>query len=387
MKKNKILSICAVRIIMSATFSSLMKVALAQEFLVKLGGAERVLKALTQLYPAADIFTLFYDEQQVGSVFSKEKIKGLPLQKKYQIFGKRQKFLLPYLTTAIEQLDFKQYDLVISSNTALMHGLVPDLRTRHICYCHSPARYLWDYYHSYKKEQKLKGLKNIFATSLLHDIRQWDRAAVSRVDTWVANSKNVQKRILKYYRKPSVLLYPPVDVQRFALNNSHENYFLIVSTLTTYKRIDLAVKLFNRLGRKLIIIGDGPQRSALENIAEDNIEFLGFQSDEMVREYMMHARAFLFLGEDDFGIAPVEAMACGKPVIAFGRGGALETILPRETGELFSEQTVESLEQAMVRYFFHEKEYDGARIRKHALQFDQRVFLERFDRLVNNQKV
>jgi glycosyltransferase involved in cell wall biosynthesis len=359
-----------------------MKVALAQEFLVKLGGAERVLKSLSDLFPEAPIFTLFYDEKAVGKVFPKGKIRGLPLQKMYDRVGKKQKFLLPFMATAIEKLDFHEYDLVISSNTALMHGIVTDTGTKHICYCHSPARYLWDYYHQYKKEQHLTGLQDKLATKLLHDLRMWDRTAVSRVDTWIANSRNVQKRILKYYRKPSYLIYPPVDVHRFQMGKTHENYFLIVSTLTSYKRIDLAIQLFNRLGRKLVIIGEGSQREYLESIAENNIEFLGYQSDQMVTEYMKHARAFLFLGEDDFGIAPVEAMACGKPIIAYGKGGALETVIPHVTGELFSDQSVDGLEKAMVQFFLHEKNYSPLAIRKHALQFDQKVFQENMKKLV-----
>ena len=359
-----------------------MKVALAQEFLVKLGGAERVLKSLSDLFPDAPIFTLFYDEKAVGKVFPKEKIRGLPLQKMYNRLGRKQKILLPFLTTAIEKLDFHEYDLVISSNTALMHGIITDIGTKHICYCHSPARYLWDYYHSYKREQRLTGIKNKLATKFLHDLRIWDRTAVSRVDTWVANSRNVQKRILKYFRKPSYLIYPPVDVHRFQIGKTHENYFLIVSTLTSYKQIDLAIRLFNRLGRKLIIIGEGSQKEYLESIAEDNIEFLGYQSDQMVAEYMKHARAFLFLGEDDFGIAPVEAMACGKPVIAYGKGGALETVIPHKTGELFTDQSVDGLEKAMVQFFLHEKDYSPLSLRKHALQFDQKVFQENMKKLV-----
>lgn len=363
-----------------------MKIAFAQEFLVKLGGAERVLKNLTDIYPEAPIFTLFYDEKKVGHVFPKNKIQGLLLQKEYRLLLKNQKLLLPYITTAIEQLDFSGYDTVVTGNTALMHGVITNLQTRHVCYCHSPARYLWDYYYAYKKEQHLQGLKNIISTKILHSLRQWDKVAASRVDTWVANSHNVQKRILKYFRKPSVVIYPPVDVHYYKMCKSHENYFLIVSTLTPYKRIDLAIKLFNRIGRKLIIIGEGSQREYLEGIAHKNIEFLGFQSDEMVREYMMHCRAFLFLGEDDFGIAPVEAMACGKPVIAYGRGGALETVIPHKTGELFEEPSIDGLEKGIARFFLNEKHYSSLFIRKHALQFDSTVFQEKMKKLITKTK-
>lgn len=363
-----------------------MKVALAHDFLVKLGGAERVLKVFADLFPEAPIFTLFYDEKAVGSTFPRERIRGLPLQKMYTLSGRRQRFMLPLMDFGVERLDMAGYDLILSSNTALIHGIVPTMHQKHICYCHSPARYIWDYYHPYKREARLDGLTGTIITRYLHSLRMWDRAAAGRVDTWIANSKNVQKRIRKYFRSPSQLLYPPIDVKRFSVHRNHENYFLIVSTLTTFKRLDIAIELFNRIGRKLVIIGDGPERERLEQISEKNIEFLGFQSDAMVKEYMEHCRAFLFLSDDDFGIAPVEAMSCGKPVIAFARGGALETVFPGVTGELFKDQNPESLEAGLVRFFLHEKNYDASMIRSHAEQFDQQVFIEKIQEIVKNYR-
>lgn len=360
-----------------------MKIAFIQEFLVKLGGAERVLKTLSDLYPEAPIFTLFYQEEKVGKVFPKEKIQGLPLQKLYKL-TKRQRLLLPLLPSSIESLDFSGYDVVISSNTAIAHNIVTNLSTKHICYCHSPVRYVWDYYHQYKKENRIQGFKDILATKLIHQMRIWDKGGVDRVDHWIANSHNVQKRIYKYYGESSTLIYPPVDTERFSLSPTHENYFLIVSTLTSYKRIDLAIRLFNRIGRKLVIIGDGEARESLESIAGDTIEFLGYQSDTMIQEYMMHCRGLIFPGEDDFGIVPVEAMACGKPVIAFAKGGSLETVIEGITGEFFEEPTPESMEQALVRFFLHEKNYDSLKIREHAMKFDKKIFEEKMKKLIEN---
>ena len=235
-------------------------------------------------------------------------------------------------------------------------------------------RFAWDWYHEYKKEQRVGRAKEMAIAYFMKSIREWDRSAADRVDVAIANSNTVKKRIKKYYRRDSVVVYPPVSVSRFKVGTGHEDYFLIVSTLTPYKRIDLAIQLFNKIGRKLVIIGDGPQRQFLENISGPSIEFLGFKEDHVVGEYMRNARALIFPGEDDFGITPVEAMACGKPVVAYGHGGAVETIISGKTGEFFYEPTVNSLEQGLARFFLNEREYKPLTIRRHANQFSEDVF-------------
>lgn len=359
-----------------------MKVALAHDFLVKLGGAERVLKVFAEMFPDAPIFTLFHDDARVGSVFPKERMKGLPLQTAYRLTGGRQRLLLPFMPTAVESLDFSGYDLVLSSSTALMHGIIPPLSARHVCYCHSPARYLWDYTHRFKVENGISGYQGLLMSRLTSGIREWDRAAAMRDTVYIANSRNVQQRIWKYYRQESQLVYPPVQTDRFAVTPENEDFFLVVCTLARYKRVDLAISLFNRLGRRLVIIGDGAERARLSSIAAPNVSFLGFRSDDEVADAMARCRAFLFLGEDDFGITPVEAMACGKPVIAYAAGGALETVVPGVTGEWFESQDESALERAMARFLIREKSYDPKKIRQHAERFSTDRFQKRMHEVI-----
>lgn len=350
------------------------KVALVHDFLLRAGGAERVLRLLSEMYPQAPIFTLLYDEVNLGFLFPKNRVTTSRFQRYPKLLKKHYKYLLPLFPRAIEEWDFSGFDVVISSNTAFAHGIITPSETIHVSYVHSPMRYAWDWSHEYIKEQNAGVLKRTVIAALMKRIRMWDRASADRVDHFIANSETVRKRIVKYYRRDAAVIYPPVDIQRFKLRKEHEDYFLIVSTLTPYKRIDLAIQLFNRIGRKLVIIGDGPQGEFLKNIASSNIDFLGFKNDEVVAEYMMNCRALVFPGEDDFGITPVEAMACGKPVIAYGFGGATETVIPGVTGELFHEPTVASLEQGLARFFLNERNYHPYGIRRRAEQFDAEVF-------------
>lgn len=357
-----------------------MKVALVHDFLLKLGGAERVLKVLSDLYPKAPIFTLLYDEKKVGDVFPAERIKTSFLQK-YPYFIRKNHRLLTYkMPRAIEEMNLDDFDLVISSSSAFSHGLVTSLETKHICYCHSPMRYAWDWSNEYKKENNLKGFKGLAYAHLIKYLRQWDKIAADRPTKYIANSLNVQNRIKKYYSMDSEIIYPPVDTDRFRAKGKNSDYFLIVSTLTSYKKIDLAVQLFNKVGRRLVIIGDGTQKKYLENIAADNIDFLGFKDDNTVKEYMENCRALIFPGEEDFGITPVEAMACGKPVLAYGKGGCTETIISGKTGEFFFEPTVESMEDGLARLMYNERYYRPMTIRKHAKQFDK----ERFEKEIKS---
>lgn len=351
-----------------------MKVAIVHDFLVKLGGAERVVKVFADMFPEAPIYTLFYDEEKVGDVFPKERVVYSRLQKYPKFLRERYKYFIKKLPRAIEEFDFDGFDLVISSSGAFSHGIITPVNTKHLCYCHSPMRYAWDWANEYREEHGIRGLKALFYAPLIKYLREWDYLASDRVTSYVANSRNVQKRLKKYYRATSDVIYPPVDVDRFRANDKHSNYFLIVSTLTPYKRIDLAVQLFNKIGRQLIIIGDGPQRADLESIAGDNIDFLGFKDDETVKEYMENCRALIFPGEEDFGITPVEAMACGKPVLAFGKGGCTETVVSGKTGEFFFEESVESMEDGLARLLYNERFYRPHTIRRHARGFSREIF-------------
>lgn len=358
-----------------------MKVALVHDFLLKLGGAERLLRVLSEMFPEATIYTLLYDEKAVGKVFPKERVKTSFLQEYPSFIRKRHRFLTHLMPRAIEELDLSGYDLVISSSSAFAHGVIVQTNTKHICYCHSPMRYAWDHASEYMEENNIHGLKKIYYSWLIKRLREWDKVAGARPDKYVANSKHVAKRIKKYYGEESTVVYPPVDTEKFKLNEKNSDYFLIVSTLTPYKKIDLAIQLFNKIDRRLVIIGEGPHKKYLQAIAADNIDFLGFKKDEEVREYMENCRALIFPGEEDFGIVPVEAMACGKPVLAYGKGGVLESVIPRETGEFFYESTIDSMEDAIARLMYNEKNYKPSDIRKHSRTFSKDVFKKNFQNL------
>ncbi len=351
-----------------------MKVAIVHDFLLKLGGAERVVKALSEIYPKAPIYTLLYDEAAVGDVFPKERVRTSFLQKYPRFIRKRYRFLTHKMPRAIEELDFSNFDLVLSSSTAFSHGIISPLKTKHVCYCHSPMRYAWDWSNEYRDENNLYGLRGLLYSQLVKNLREWDQVSADRPDKYIANSANVRRRLSKYYKVESNVVYPPVDTARFRASEEHSGYFLIVSTLSPYKRVDLAVQLFNKIGHRLIIIGDGSHRSYLENIAGDNIEFLGFKPDDVVKDYMENCRALIFPGEEDFGIVPVEAMAAGKPVLAYGKGGATESVVSGKTGEFFFESNVESMEDGLARLLYNEKFYKPHTIRRHALKFSREEF-------------
>lgn len=351
-----------------------MKVALVHDFLLKLGGAERVLKVFADMYPDAPIFTLLYDEEKVGKVFPKERVNTSFLQKYPKFLRKRHRLFTHKMPMAIESLNFSGFDLVISSSSSFAHGIIVPSSTKHICYCHSPMRYAWDHASEYVDENDISGLKRVLYSLLIKRLREWDSLASGRPDKYIANSQHVAKRLKKYYRVESSVVLPPVDVEKFKVSYNNSDYYLIVSTLTPYKKVDLAVQLFNKIDRQLVIIGDGPHRKYLQSIAGKNIDFLGHKDDEDVREYMQNCRALIFPGEEDFGIVPVEAMACGKPVLAYGKGGALESIIEGRTGEFFHEPTVASMEDGLARLINNEQFYKPLSIRRHADNFSREVF-------------
>ncbi len=360
-----------------------MKVALVHDFLVKMGGAERVLKVLADLYPDAPIYTLLYDEKICGKTFPAGRVRPSFLQKFPKFLRKRQKYLFPLMPRAIESFDLSEYDLVISSSNAYAHGVLTSSSAKHVCYCHSPMRYAWDYAHEYMREQQVGGLKKFLIEKMMLNVRLWDQLAKDRVDFYIANSEHVRKRIRKYYREDAQVLYPPVETSRFQVSHQHKDFYLIVSTLSPFKKIDLAVQLFNKTGKYLIIIGTGSHFDYLRKIAAHNVVMMGWQEDKVVQEYLQNCRAFIFPGEEDFGIAPVEAMACGKPVLAYGKGGALETIIPGVTGELFYEPTVSSMEDALGRMIINEPNYDPQKIRKHAERFSEEKFVKGWKEIMN----
>jgi len=345
-----------------------MKIALIHDYLISYGGAEKVFKALADIFPEAEIYTLFYDPK-IKKQFFPDRIVHTSFLQKFPLFlRKNYRWLLPFLPIAAETLDFREFDVVISATHSWVKGIITRPKTTHICYCFSPTRYLWD-----------KARKNF----LLHYFRVWDRQASERVDHFIAVSKTVQQRISKYYKRDSVVIYPPVEISRPEADQpwaGKQEFYLIVSQLRKYKRIDLAVDAFNKLGLELVIIGVGPERKTLELKAKKNIKFLGWKTDEVLAEFYKNCTAFIFPSEDDFGIAPVEAMSYGKPILAFRKGGATETIIEGKTGEFFDYQNAAVLADGMRRLRGNLKNYDPIFIQNHAQKFSK----ERFEKEILN---
>lgn len=368
-----------------------MKLALIHEYLIRFGGAEQVLKSFANLYPTAPIYTLLYDKDGIKSAFQDREIRTSFLQNFPKFLRKRHKYLLPFLPTAPETFDLRDFDVVLSSSSAFAKGVITKPKTIHVCYCHAPMLFAHDYYNTYIADQKRILPVRAVAKLLIHYIRMWDYVSSDRVDYFIANSKITQDRIKKFYKRDSVVIYPPVDIDSIVPQKEHKGYFLIVSQLTPYKRIDLAIQAFNKLRLPLIIIGQGPQRKELQKMAKDNIKFLGFLPTEKIYSYYQNARAFIFPGKDDFGITAVEAMAAGKPVLAYQGGGTVETIVEGVTGEFFEELNPELLSEGIRRLCTNEKKYNHQQIRAHAEKFNRSRFekeiVDYIDNVVRNHKL
>ncbi len=345
-----------------------MKVALVHDYLNQMGGAERVVIALHELFPDAPIYTSIYDPARVDPVFQKMDIRTSFMQKLPMVTKHHQPYL-PLYPFAMEQLDLRGYDLVLSSSSAFGKGVITRPETLHICYCHTPMRWCWNY-EEYVERERLGKVARAILPFLITKLRTWDQISAMRVDHFVANSPIVAERIRKYYRREAIYIPPPVEASRFPFNptTETENYFLILSRLVPYKRIDLAIEACNQLQLPLVIIGGGRDLERLKRMAGPTIRFLGKLPDEEVLHYYTHCRAFIFPGEEDFGITPLEAQACGRPVIAYGAGGALATIVDGITGRFFHEQTVESLTTVLAS--FNEQIFNPYVIHNHALEFD-----------------
>jgi len=352
-----------------------MKIALVHDWLPFMGGAERVLTNFLELYQDAPIYTTICNRSRLDSPLKEANIITTSLQKKGKEIENHRR-LFPFMPTAIESFDLNEFDIVLSDSSSIAKGVITSPDTMHICYCHSPMRYAWEFSHEYAGKMVGKGgLKAKLLSYFLTGMRLWDNASSDRVDYFIANSQNVSKRIWKHYRRESVVIHPPVRCNLFNISDIDEDYFLIVSRLQEYKRIDIAIEAFNELGLPLVIIGDGPDRKKLEVMAKNNIKFLGRESDEVIKEYYAKCRAFIFPGEEDFGITPLEAMASGRPVIAYRKGGALETIIEDKTGVFFDNQTYEDLVDTIRR--FENMTFNKKEIRSHAETFDEYIFKEK----------
>ncbi|MGA3235249.1 MAG: glycosyltransferase [Bryobacteraceae bacterium] len=355
-----------------------MRTAIVHYWLINRRGGEKVLEALCRLLPGADIFTLFCDPETLSPELRRHKIRTSflnPLRRWHRN-------LLPLMPMALESFDLRGYDLVVSSESGPAKGVITSSTTRHVCYCHTPMRYLWDLYPAYRNEYTRSRLKRALITPLSNYLRLWDYASAARVDQFVANSENVRTRIWKTYRREAQTIHPPVDVESFHWAPS-EDYFLTVSELVAYKRIDLLVSHFSRTGQRLRIAGAGPELRRLRALAAPNVEFLGRVSDAGLRDLYARCRAFLLPGEEDFGMTPVEALASGKPVIAYGRGGALETV-PDFGGAFFADQTPESFAQAMERFEHREADIRPADLQAWAARFSEGEFSRKMAALLHS---
>lgn len=368
-----------------------MKIAVVVDWLVVYGGAERVIEQILKIYPKADLFSVveflpkdkkkFIQNKKVTTTF----IQKLPFARtKYRSY-------LPLMPLAIEQLDVSRYDLVISSSSAVAKGIITGPDQLHISYCHSPIRYAWDLQHQYLKESGLrKGLKSWIARYFLHKIRIWDSRTANGVDAFIANSDFIRRRIWKVYRREAKVIYPPVDVTNFEFQEEKKDFYVTASRMVPYKKMGLIVDAFSKMpDKKLYVIGDGPEYAKIEKKATSNVTLLGYQDFSVLKRYLMDAKAFVFAAEEDFGIAPVEAQACGTPVIAYGKGGVLESVKgledPNPTGVFFYEQTSQSLIESVRKFEQLQYKISSHSCRENSLRFSEEIFQEQIKNIVNDK--
>lgn len=329
-----------------------MKVAIVQEWLVTVGGSDKVVKAILDVFPDADIYTLVAKKEVCDEL-------GIPWEKVHTSFiqkmplgTKKHRAYLPLFPFAIEQFDLRGYDVVISSSHCVAKGVLTKADQLHICYCHSPIRYCWDMYNEYLEESHLdKGFKSWLVRLMLHPIRQFDAIAGSRVDYYISNSDYVGQRIRKAYRRKATTIHPNIDISNFELCNDKQEYYLASSRLVAYKKIDTIIEAFNQMpDKKLVVIGGGPNLEAYRKLANANVTVMGYQPFDVLKDKMQHAKAFVFAADEDFGMIPIEAQSCGTPVIAYGHGGSLETVNGGKTGLFFNEQTPEAIVEAVNKF-------------------------------------
>lgn len=370
-----------------------MKVAIVHDWLTTYAGAERVLEQLLRLYPQADLFAVCDFVPESGRHFLQGRKPTTTFIQKLPGACKRYRNYLPLMPLAIEQLDVSGYDIVISSSHAVAKGVLTGPDQLHVSYVHTPIRYAWDLQHQYLRESGLDhGLKGWLARLLLHRIRLWDSRTANGVDAFVANSRFIGRRIWKVYRRESDVVYPPVDVEAFTVGEHKADFYLTASRLVPYKRVDLIVEAFAKMPeRRLVVIGDGPERAKIERAAAGypNIELLGYQASTVLIDHMRRAKAFVFAAEEDFGITPVEAQACGTPVIAYGRGGVLETVRgpdqERPTGAFFTAQTADSIVEAVSRFAEALESIRPSDCRANAERFSIAQFRQAFGDLVERE--
>ncbi len=371
-----------------------MKVAIVHEWFVTYAGSERVVEQMVQLFPEADLFSIVDFLPTKDRAFIMNKSVQTSFIQKFPFARKKYRQYLPFMPLAVEQFDLSGYDLILSSSHAVAKGVLTGPDQLHISYVHTPIRYAWDLQHQYLKESGLDtGIKGLLAKKMLHDLRLWDLRTANGVDSFIANSEFIARRIWKVYRREAAVIYPPVDVDSFELYEQKEDFYLTASRMVPYKKIDLIVEAFSELrDKKLVVIGDGPDFKKIRAKAGDNVQFLGYQPSTVLKDYMQRAKAFIFAAEEDFGIMPVEAQACGTPVIAYGKGGALETVVGLEhgdspTGIFFYEQSIPSLVQG-VKLFESEINNILPKVcHENSLRFSSQRFRKEMLAFVNEQIV
>lgn len=371
-----------------------LRVAIVHHWFISRAGGERVVDTIASIFPAADLFTLFLDKEKIPPALLKRKITTSFLDKSR--FARRaHRHFLPFYPLAVETLDLSGYDLVITSDSGPMKGVLTDPESTHICYCHSPMRYLWDGHSAYRRQ--MSPLTQAIFGLASHYVRNWDYAAAQRVDHFIANSNYVAGRIRKYYRRDSTIIHPPINTSQSFLAAKHDDYYLAVGRLVPYKRTDILIDACYKLGRRLVLVGDGPEMRRLKKRSRQNVEFLGEVDEVELRSVYARCRALLFAADEDFGMVPLEAQSYGRPVIAFGKGGSLETVVgaypplsERETGAatgitgvFFPEQTADSLARAILSFESAEEIFVPEQIQLHARRFDTAIFVDRIRKYIS----
>lgn len=363
-----------------------MKIAVVHEWLVTHAGSERVVEQILALYPHAELFSLVEFLTDAQRQFIRHKPVTTSFLQKLPFARQHFRQYLPLMPLAIEQFDLSAYDLVISSNHAVAKGVITRADQLHISYVHTPMRYAWEMQQQYLKGSQLdRGIKGSLTQLILHYLRLWDLAAADRVDAFVANSRYVARRVWKTYRRPAEVIYPPVAIDRFQPRTQRDDFYLLMSRFVPYKRVDLVIAAFNRLGLPLVVIGDGGDRAKLQQMARANVQFLPPQSEAAIADYLSRCKAFVFAAEEDFGITLVEAQAAGAPVIAYGKGGAAEIIQSGKTGLLFAQQTPESLVEAVQQFEAGAFTFEPDLLRQNAERFSIDRFQRQFSRLIEQK--
>jgi glycosyltransferase involved in cell wall biosynthesis len=364
--------------------SNMPNIGIVHEWLSAVGGSERVVEQMLRVYPTAQLYALVdFLPQAEREIFAGRQVETSFLQR-MPFARKKFRGYLPLMPLAVEQFNLDAHDIIISSNHAVAKGIITRPDQLHICYAHTPIRYAWDLQHQYLRESGLtRGVRSMLARTVLHYLRMWDQLSAQRVDVFVANSRFIAGRIRKFYGRAAEVLYPPVNVDAFSLCRKKQDFYVTASRLAPYKKVDIIVEAFRKMpDKRLVVIGDGPMFKQCAGRAPANVDMIGYQPDAVLKQHMQQAKAFIFAAEEDFGITPVEAQACGTPVLAYGRGGSLETVIDGETGSFFTEQTPEAIADLVNEWEPTADHFDPDRIRAHACGFSRSRFRRELAELV-----